>query len=274
MSQGTRMDDEIKRFLFSLVVFAVISFWELLLPRRQLHFSKPLRWASNLGLILIDALTIKIIFPATAVGAAMFVQKQKWGLFNSMEISPFATVVLSVVLLDLVIYLQHMMFHRIPVLWKVHRMHHADLDFDVTTGIRFHPIEMVISMGIKFLAIGLLGAPPIAVLIFEILLNATSMFNHGNILLPKKLDRVFRWFIVTPDMHRIHHSIFPHETHSNFGFNMPWWDRLLGTYVDQPKEKHETMTIGLDLFRKKKYLYLHWLLALPFLSKNYPTSTD
>lgn len=260
------MDDVgITRFLVSALVFALIAIWEVGSPRRKLGYAKSLRWFSNLWLIVIDAVAIRIIFPLTAVGAALWCQQNAWGLLNFLDVSPIFAVVASVILLDFVIYLQHVILHVVSPLWKVHRMHHADLDFDVTTGLRFHPIEMLLSMGIKFLTIAIIGAPPLGVLIFEILLNATSMFNHGNIRLPKKFDKIVRWLIVTPDMHRVHHSIYPHETNSNFGFNLPWWDRLLGTYIDQPTESHESMPIGIDPFRETKYLRLRWLLVMPFL---------
>ena len=179
---------------------------------------------------------------------------------------------LSVMRLDLAIYLQHVMFHAVPAFWRLHRMHHADLDFDVTTGARFHPIEILISMGIKLALVLALGPPAVAVLIFEVLLNATSMFNHANLSIPLGLDRVLRWVVVTPDMHRVHHSILPEETNSNFGFNLPWWDRLLGTYRDQPKEGHAGMTIGLDRFRDPADLRIDRMLIQPFRGDtgNYP----
>jgi sterol desaturase/sphingolipid hydroxylase (fatty acid hydroxylase superfamily) len=173
-------------------------------------------------------------------------------------------VVASVVLLDAAIYLQHVMFHAVPALWRVHRMHHADLDFDVTTGARFHPIEIILSMLIKFGAVVALGALAIGVRVFEVLLNATSMFNHGNVGLPARLEHCVRWFVVTPDMHRVHHSIVVNETNSNFGFNLPWWDRLLGTYRDQPAAGHATMTIGIEQFREPRELWIDRMLLQPF----------
>ena len=196
---------------------------------------------------------------------AILASKNNWGLLNYFNISYPIAILISVVVLDLAIYLQHVMFHYVPLLWRLHRMHHTDLDFDVTTGTRFHPIEILLSMIIKLAVIVLLGAPALAVLIFEILLNATAMFNHGNIFIPSKIDRILRLLVVTPDMHRIHHSIRMEETNSNFGFNLPWWDRLLGTYTVNPKDEQTTMIIGLDLFRDKKYLNLHWLIFQPFL---------
>jgi sterol desaturase/sphingolipid hydroxylase (fatty acid hydroxylase superfamily) len=198
---------------------------------------------------------------------ALLAQKSGWGLLNSFALPYWLPVVIGVAVLDLVIYLQHVMFHTVPVLWRLHMMHHADLDFDVTTGLRFHPIEVILSMGIKLSVVVVIGPPALAVLIFEILLNTTSMFNHGNIRLPSTIDRKLRLLVVTPDMHRVHHSVTIRETNSNFGFNLPWWDRLLGTYRDQPAAGHEGMTIGLAQFRDPKRLTFLWMLALPFIGK-------
>jgi sterol desaturase/sphingolipid hydroxylase (fatty acid hydroxylase superfamily) len=198
------------------------------------------------------------------VGLALLAEKRGWGLLNNLLISPWMGVVASVVLLNLAIYLQHVTFHAAPALWCIHRMHHADLDFDVTTGARFHPIEIVLSMLVKFGALAPLGAPALGVLIFEVLLNATSMFNHGNVRIAVGLDRYLRWLVVTPDMHRVHHSVVVNETNSNFGFNLPWWDRLLGTYRDQPAAGHEGMTIGIEQFRAMRELRLDRMLLQPF----------
>jgi sterol desaturase/sphingolipid hydroxylase (fatty acid hydroxylase superfamily) len=198
------------------------------------------------------------------VSIALFADDRRWGLLNNFPLPRWIAILTSVVLLDLAIYLQHVMFHAVPALWRIHRMHHADLDFDVTTGVRFHPFEMVISMVFKFAVIVALGAPAAAVLAFEVLLNATSMFNHGNLGIPAGIDRMLRWFVVTPDMHRVHHSILPDETNSNFGFNLPWWDRLLGTYRDQPRAGHERMTIGIEQFREPIELRLDLMLLQPF----------
>jgi sterol desaturase/sphingolipid hydroxylase (fatty acid hydroxylase superfamily) len=185
-----------------------------------------------------------------------------FGLFNALSVPPWLSVVASVVVLDLAIYLQHVLFHAVPGLWRLHRMHHSDLEFDVSTGLRFHPIEILLSMLIKLAVIAAIGAPPLAVLIFEVLLNATSIFNHANIRVPGKVDRVLRWFVVT---HRVHHSILVRETNSNFGFNLPWWDRLFGTYRAQPTAGHETMTIGVKQFRDPRDLRMDRMLLQPFL---------
>ena len=255
------------RLGFFFGVFLLIAVWEVVFPRRPLTVSKMLRWYSNLGIVFLNSLVLRLAFPVLAVGMAMLSQRRGWGGFNNLEWPEGLEVVLSAVALDFVIYLQHVMFHAVPAFWRLHRVHHADLDFDVTTGARFHPLEIILSMGIKLATVVVLGPPVIAVLIFEVLLNATAMFNHGNICIPQGLDRILRWNVVTPDMHRVHHSILFWETNSNFGFNLTWWDRLLGTYRNQPQEGHEQMTIGIEQFREAKYLHLPWLLIQPFLGK-------
>jgi sterol desaturase/sphingolipid hydroxylase (fatty acid hydroxylase superfamily) len=255
------------RLGFFFGIFALMAIWEVLAPRRSLTTSKTVRWFSNLGITFLNPVVVRLVSPIMPVSMALLAQKSGWGLLNNFVLPYWLEVVVAVIVLDLVIYLQHVMFHTVPVLWRLHMMHHADLDFDVTTGLRFHPIEMILSMGIKLSVVVLIGPPAVAVLIFEVLLNATSMFNHGNIRLPSSVDRVLRFFVVTPDMHRVHHSVVIRETNSNFGFNLPWWDRLLGTYRDQPASGHEGMTIGLAQFRDAKRLTLPWMLALPFIGK-------
>jgi sterol desaturase/sphingolipid hydroxylase (fatty acid hydroxylase superfamily) len=222
------------------------------------------RWPSNLAIVAMNTAFVSILLPATAVSLALAGESRGWGLLNNLPVSDPSAVVASVVVLDLAIYLQHVMFHAVPALWRVHGMHHADLDFDVTTGARFHPIEIVLSMLFKFGVVVALGAPATGVLVFEVLLNATSMFNHGNVRIPVRLDRYIRWLVVTPDMHRVHHSIVVGETNSNFGFNLPWWDRLLGTYRDQPAAGHDGMTIGIEQFRAARELWLDRMLSQPF----------
>ena len=256
------------RLGFFFGVFAVMALWEWLAPRRALTVSKVLRWSSNLGIVFLNTLLLRVLFPAAAVGMAMFAHSRGWGLFNHFE-TPYALAVLaSVVAMDFIIYLQHVMFHAVPALWRLHRVHHADLDLDVTSGARFHPIEIILSMVIKFAAIAVLGTPALAVVIFEVLLNATAMFNHSNVRVQLTLDAVLRWFVVTPDMHRVHHSVEHDETNTNFGFNLPWWDRLLGTYRAQPRAGHEGMTIGIDTFRDPKRCDTLWgMLTLPFVGK-------
>ena len=245
-------------------VFVLIAGWELMGPRRKQSVGRTWRWPNNLGVVVVDTLLVRILFPTAAVGFALVAEARSFGLFNVVAFPWWIGVVLSVVILDLAIYLQHVLFHAVPALWRLHRMHHADLDIDVTTGLRFHPIEIVLSILIKFAIIAVLGPPAIAVLIFEVLLNATSMFNHSNVRIPEGIDRVLRWFVVTPDMHRIHHSILSRETNSNFGFNLPWWDHLLGTYRAQPEAGHEGMTIGIEQFRDSRELRLDRMLLQPF----------
>jgi sterol desaturase/sphingolipid hydroxylase (fatty acid hydroxylase superfamily) len=238
-------NEPVIRLSFFVGVFAVIGLWEVMAPRRALTVSKALRWTSNLGLVALNTLLLRLVFPLAAAGIAAFGVANGWGLLNLFEVPFWIAVPVAVVAMDFVIWLQHVMVHAVPALWRLHRVHHADLDYDVTTGARFHPIEIALSMLIKFATITVLGPPVLAVVIFEVLLNATAMFNHGNIRIPVGFDRALRWFVVTPDMHRVHHSVEDDETNSNFGFNLPWWDRLFGTYRAQPRAGHEAMVIGI-----------------------------
>jgi sterol desaturase/sphingolipid hydroxylase (fatty acid hydroxylase superfamily) len=247
-------------------IFAVTALWERIGPRRKQTVGRAWRWPNNLGVALVDTVLVRILFPMTAVGLALIANERGVGLLNVVPVPAPIGVVVSVILLDLAIYFQHVLFHAVPVLWRLHRMHHADLDIDVSTGLRFHPIEILLSMLIKLTVVIALGAPAVAVLMFEILLNATSMFNHSNVRLPLGFDRLLRWFVVTPDMHRVHHSVLTRETNSNFGFNLPWWDRLFGTYRAQPAAGHETMTIGIEQFRDPRELGLDRMLVQPFRS--------
>ena len=260
------------RLGFFFGVLVLMAAWELIAPRRALAQSKAVRWYANLGIVALNTILARVVFPMAPVAVAVVAGDRGWGLLNLIHAPAWAAIPLAVLVLDFAIYLQHVMFHAVPAFWRLHRMHHADLDFDVTTGARFHPIEILLSVAIKIGVIVLIGAPPVAVLIFEVLLNATSMFNHSNVTLPLGLDRILRWIVVTPDMHRVHHSILPYETNSNFGFNLPWWDRLLGTYRDQPEKGHAGMTIGIDLFRDPAQLHLHRMLVQPFRMEagNYP----
>jgi sterol desaturase/sphingolipid hydroxylase (fatty acid hydroxylase superfamily) len=251
------------RLAVFLSVLVAMALWELATPRRRQEIPRVIRWTNNLGLVVIDTIVLRLSFPILAVGLAAIAQDRGWGLFNIIEAPEWVAVLVSIIVLDLVIYLQHVMFHAVPALWRLHRMHHADLEFDVTTGLRFHPVEILLSMGIKLAVVVALGPPAVAVLIFEVLLNATAMFNHSNIRLPMLVDRFLRLIVVTPDMHRVHHSIIPEETNSNFGFNLPWWDRLLGTYKAQPKAGHEGMTIGIEQFRTGRDLWLDRMLVQP-----------
>jgi sterol desaturase/sphingolipid hydroxylase (fatty acid hydroxylase superfamily) len=245
-----------------------MAVWEIIAPRRALTVSKALRWANNLGLVFLNTFILRLIFPAAAIGMATFAQQQGWGIFNYVDVPFWFAVVASVVILDFFIYLQHVMVHAIPMLWRLHRVHHADLDFDVTTGSRFHPIEIILSMLVKFAVIIILGPPLVAVIIFEVLLNVMAMFNHSNIRLPKAIDSVLRLIVVTPDVHRVHHSIEDNEANSNFGFNLIWWDKLFGTYIKQPEAGHEGMTIGIRKYRSTREVsWLDGILTLPFKGK-------
>jgi sterol desaturase/sphingolipid hydroxylase (fatty acid hydroxylase superfamily) len=255
------------RLSFFFGVFATMAAWEMIAPRRALTQSKAVRWYSNLGIVVLNTGLARIVFPLAPVAVAIVAAERGWGVFNIADVPPGLAIVAAVVILDFAIYLQHVMVHAVPMLWRLHRMHHADLDFDVTTGARFHPVEILLSIAIKMAVIVLIGAAPVAVLIFEIVLNATSMFNHSNVRLPLGLDRVLRLLVVTPDMHRVHHSVTPHETNSNFGFNLPWWDRLFGTYRAQPEQGHEGMDIGIDLFREARELHLLKMLGQPLIGE-------
>jgi sterol desaturase/sphingolipid hydroxylase (fatty acid hydroxylase superfamily) len=256
------------RLGFFLGIFAVMALWEMLAPRRVQSVSKTVRWANNLGLVAFNTFLLRLLFPAAAVGMAVFSAEQGWGLLNYYQVPAWLAIPIAVIMLDFVIWLQHVMVHAIPVLWRVHRVHHADLDYDLTTGARFHPVEIILSMLIKFATIMVLGPPVVAVILFEVILNGMAMFNHGNVSLPLALDRVLRWFVVTPDMHRVHHSVEDDETNSNFGFNLSWWDRLFGTYRDQPRQGHDGMTIGIRGHRQiREVSWLPGMLALPFRGK-------
>ncbi len=256
------------RLAFFIGVLSIMALWEIIAPRRALTVSKAVRWTNNLGLVFLNSFILRLIFPAAAVGVAAFATEQGWGLLNYYQIPIVLAVVLSVVAMDFIIYLQHVLVHAVPTLWRLHRVHHADPDFDVTTGARFHTFEIILSMLIKFATIVVLGPPIVAVVIFEVILNALAMFNHGNVRLPLGLDRVLRLFVVTPDMHRVHHSVEDNETNSNFGFNLSIWDRIFGTYIAQPRDGHEGMTIGIHKFRAPKQVsWLPGMLALPFIGK-------
>jgi sterol desaturase/sphingolipid hydroxylase (fatty acid hydroxylase superfamily) len=252
----------IRLSVFALV-FALMAAWEVAAPRRPQEIGRGWRWPNNLGVVIIDAALLRLFFPTAAVGLALLGEARGWGLLNTLDWPVLIEVVVAVVALDLVIYFQHVLFHAVPALWRLHRMHHADLEFDVTTGVRFHPVEILLSMVIKFGAVSALGAPAVGVLAFEVLLNATSMFNHGNVRLPRPVDAVLRWIVVTPEMHRVHHSIERRETDSNFGFNLPWWDRLFGTYRAEPAAGHEGMVIGIPAFRDAAELRLDRMLLQP-----------
>jgi sterol desaturase/sphingolipid hydroxylase (fatty acid hydroxylase superfamily) len=254
------------RLGFFVGVFALMATWEALVPRRARTLSRLRRWSSNIGLVVLNTILLRLLFPAASVGMALFASAEGWGLLNAVEIPGWIAVPLAVVVLDFAIWVQHVLFHAVPALWRLHRVHHADLDYDLTTGARFHPIEIILSMLIKFAVIAALGPPVVAVILFEVILNAMAMFNHANVRLPIGVDRVLRRFVVTPDMHRVHHSVEDDETNSNFGFNLSLWDRLLGTYRDQPRAGHEGMTIGIRGHREPNRVdRLDGMLVLPFV---------
>jgi len=260
------------RLAFFFGTLAGVAAWEWAAPRRNQETPRLLRWPNNLAVVALDTFLVRLTFPIMAVSLAMLAESKGFGLFNLVRAPAWLAFAASLLALDLAIYLQHVIFHAVPALWRLHRMHHADLEFDVTTGVRFHPLEILLSMGFKLAIVMVLGPPPIAVLVFEVLLNMTSLFNHGNVRIPHGLDRFLRMVVVTPDMHRVHHSVRPSETNSNFGFNFPWWDRLFGTYRDQPKAGHEGMTLGIEQFRTKRDLWLDKMLLQPLYGKanDYP----
>lgn len=252
------------RILVFFSVLGVVAAWEILASRRPQTIKRRVRWPGNLAIVILDTLAIRLLFPLTAVGAAIYASDHQWGLLNQLSMPGWVAVVFAILVLDLTLYFQHRIFHAFPWLWRVHRMHHADLEFDVTTGLRFHPLEILLSMAIKIAVVVIIGAPALAVVVFEVLLNATSLFNHGNVRLPQRIDRWLRLLLVTPDMHRVHHSVIQRETDSNFGFSVPWWDRLFGTYRAQPEKGHLGMIIGIEDFRTQHDLRLDQMLIQPF----------
>lgn len=263
MDLMTAPSEPLIRLVAFSTVFVAMAVWELVAPRRSLDVGRLARWLANLGLLVIDTVVVRVLFPAAAVGAAVVSQERGWGLLNLVPAPAWVEVLLALVVLDLAIYGQHVLSHRVPLLWRLHRVHHADPGFDVTTGIRFHPVEIVLSMLFKLALVTALGASPLAVLVFEVLLNAATLFNHSNVRMLARVDRVLRWLVVTPDMHRVHHSVVRQETDSNFGFSIPWWDHLFRTYRDQPAAGHEGMTIGLERFRAAGDTRLDRLLLQP-----------
>ena len=255
----------IRVFIFILTL-AVIAFYEYKHPKRTLLISKTIRWLNNLSLVFISSILIKLLFPLAAFGVAYYMEAKSFGLLHLFELSYFIKVLIAVILLDLIIYWQHRIFHKVDFFWKFHKVHHSDMDFDLSTGIRFHPIEIIFSMLIKICFITILGAPALAVLIFEILLNSCSIFNHSNIKLPYKIDKILRYFIITPDFHRVHHSIHNDELNSNFGFSLSLWDRIFDSYTKSPKDGYDKMTIGLKEYQNKKgNIFIYDLIKMPFI---------
>ena len=252
------------RLGFFAAIFFVMALSEKIAPQRMLLKSKTKRWISNLGMEIIDVVVLRLIFPLFPVGIAVICAQRGWGLLNYYQIAPLPSLIIGVLALDFVIYLQHRMFHVVPLFWRVHMVHHTDQDIDVTTAVRFHPLEIILSLLIKFAAVAAIGAPPLSVLTFEIMLNGAAMFNHGNVRIPLSFDRIIRMVLVTPDMHRVHHSVIARETNSNYGFSFPWWDRMLGTYKAQPQEGHDQMKIGLNGYHDDRSLKLSSMLTMPF----------
>jgi sterol desaturase/sphingolipid hydroxylase (fatty acid hydroxylase superfamily) len=262
------LDNEIIiRFGFFSGIFVIMALWEVAVPRRDLNTSKGARWFINLAVTFLNSLAVRLVFPVTAIGVALIAEDKSWGVLNTFALDGWTAGIMAIAALDLTIYLQHVLFHHVSVFWRLHMVHHTDLDVDVTTGARFHPVEIILSMAIKMAVVALIGAPAWSVLAFEVVLNGMSMFNHSNVFLPIPIDGAFRKIIVTPDMHRVHHSVLLRETNSNFGFNLSWWDRLFGTYRDQPTAGHQAMTIGLLDFREAGRLTLPYILALPVVWK-------
>ncbi len=261
-------NEPVIRSCFFFGILGVMAFWEYIAPRRKLTVSKVVRWSNNLAIVFLNNFVVRLVFPVVAVGVASFADQNGWGILNYVELPFWLAAIISIIAMDFVIYLQHVLVHAIPSLWRLHRVHHADLDFDVTTGARFHPLEIILSMLIKFATIIVLGPPVIAVILFEIILNMTAMFNHSNVKLPIAFDKILRLFLVTPDMHRVHHSVEDDEANSNFGFSLPWWDRVFGTYRAQPRQGHEGMVIGIHKIRDiKQVSWLPGMLMLPFKGK-------
>jgi sterol desaturase/sphingolipid hydroxylase (fatty acid hydroxylase superfamily) len=262
--QGNTAIESLLRLGAFLGVFAAMALWESLAPRREQVRSRRERWPHNLGLLALDVVVLRLVAPGAAIAVALAGEAGGWGMLPALGVSAWIAIPAAVILLDLAVWFQHVTFHAVPALWRLHRVHHTDVVYDVTTGTRFHPIEILISTGVKCAAVAAIGAPAVAVLAFEIVLNATAVFNHANVRMPPALDAWLRLFVVTPDMHRVHHSTSYNEANSNFGFNMPWWDRLFGTYRAQPAAGHEAMTIGVDAFRTRTDMRLDRLLVQPF----------
>lgn len=268
------MTEPVLRLVAFFGVFAVLAVWEVLAPRRARSQTRRRRWSINLGLSALNTVVLRLAFPAAAVGAALWAAEGGWGLLNIFAAPGWLAVGVSIVILDLAVYGQHRLSHAVPWLWRVHRLHHIDLDVDVTTATRFHPVEMVLSMLWKIAVVVALGAPAVAVLVFEILLNAAAMFSHSQIRLPPAIDRPLRLLLVTPDMHRVHHSIHRDETDSNYAFLLSVWDRLFRSYRDQPRDGHETMALGVEGYRSPGSLSFIGLLLGPFRRDQAETSAS
>jgi sterol desaturase/sphingolipid hydroxylase (fatty acid hydroxylase superfamily) len=264
MADGLASHEGAFRLGVFLAVLAVMAAWELAAPLRRAEVPRVIRWSNNLALVAVDTAIVRLLFPLAAVGVAAWAQGAGFGLLHALALPGWAAVVVAMVALDLGIWAQHVLFHKVPWLWRLHRVHHADTHFDVTTGVRFHPLEIVVSMAIKMALVAALGAPVLAVLLFEVALSAGALITHANLSLPARLDRALRRVVVTPDMHRIHHSVRQAETDSNYGFNLAVWDRLFGTYRAQPQDGQKGMTIGIGQFRDSREAWIDRLLTQPF----------
>lgn len=247
-----------------VAVLAAMLGWQAARPLRRASRPWVRRWFANLGLVAVDAVVVRLLFPVAAVGTALIAAENGWGLFNAVDVPAWLAIGISLIVLDAAIYLQHVAVHKIPVLWRLHRVHHTDVDFDATTALRFHPIEIALSMVYKMALVAALGAPAAAVILFEVILNGMALFNHGNVSLPTRLDAILRRLLVTPDMHRVHHSVHRDETDSNYGFNLSLWDRVFGTYRAQPRDGHLGMRIGNEAFRAPEETSLWRLILQPF----------
>jgi sterol desaturase/sphingolipid hydroxylase (fatty acid hydroxylase superfamily) len=274
VAEGSLANEGTIRLTAFLGVFVLMAIWEVIAARRELSVAKGPRWFANLGLVVVDTVVVRLLFPAAAIGMAIAVAKIDFGLFHWLTLPYWLTVVLSILMLDFAIYVQHVIFHAIPTLWRLHMVHHADVDVDVTTGLRFHPAEIIVSMVIKLAVVAVLGPPLLAVLVFEVLLNALAMFNHANVRMPARFERILRWLIVTPDMHRIHHSIDRAEHDTNYGFNLSCWDRLMGTYLARPAKGQTGMTLGLPYFRDARWRTLPRILIMPLNRQTIRSSTS
>ena len=256
--------DPVIRLSVFILLLALLALLENISPRRKPRYSKGSRWISNFGISILNSTTVAMILPIVGAGAALLADERNWGLFNRLDTPALFSIPLYIIAFDLTIYVQHRLFHKFKPLWRLHRMHHTDLDYDVSTGVRFHPLSIFISAGIKLGLILALGPPAIAVIVSEIVLNATSMFNHSNIKLPHRLDAALRYLIVTPDMHRIHHSVIAQEHNRNFGFNFPWWDKIFNTYKDQPSKGQDAIDIGISGYEEDVSIGILPLLIQPF----------
>ncbi|MDF0666758.1 MAG: sterol desaturase family protein [Nitrospira sp.] len=249
-----------------LSVLILMALWELMAPRRPLTVSKLYRWGGNLTIVALNTVIARLLFMGGAVSVAVATQDWGWGLLYLVEGPVWLETATAILALDFIIYWQHRLFHSVPLLWRFHMVHHSDLDLDVTSGVRFHPVEIMLSLVVKTMAVMAVGASPFAVVIFEVVLNATSLFNHSNVAMPQGLERLLRWVVVTPDMHRVHHSQDVPETNSNYGFNVSWWDRSFGTYCPAPALGHLGMNIGLEYLGPTVCLNLFRMLRLPFVT--------